>query len=251
MSQLAWKILNQVLYQLYKLVSLLSHPHQLHDVSSLSTAMSTSMEHIESGSTSAIPASVTLESSSSVDVLSLQYLTHQISNQHHSDNLLLVKEHAIQACKKIELKIRNSEKVEAVKACTQHLNHALTMISSFDKHQRSVLPQKRKLAPNTHIEPQLRFVSTKKKRQKATRLAKPSNDEIAKCIVSLDDVEIEVCGICFRENDSISYCSTVHWIQCYECDMWFHSSCVALDKENIDENTDAFICQTCTDALRE
>ena len=88
------------------------------DVSSLSTAMSTSMEHIESGSTSAIPASVTLESSSSVDVLSLQYLTHQISNQQHSDNLLLVKEHAIQACKKIELKIRNSEKVEAVKACT-------------------------------------------------------------------------------------------------------------------------------------
>ena len=65
---------------------------------------------------------------------------------------------------KFELEIRNSEKIEAIKACRQHLNNALTILSSFDKHEHSVLPQKRKVAPNTHIQPQLRFLSTKKKR---------------------------------------------------------------------------------------
>ena len=60
------------------------------------------------------------------------------------------------------------------------------------------------------------------------------------CIETLDDVEIDACGICYRENDAKSHCSTV---QCSECDTWFRSSCFALDKENVD-----FICQTCTDA---
>ena len=203
---------------------------------------STSIEHIKLGSASTISStSVTLESFSSVDVSSLQYLTHQISNQQNSDDLLLVREHAIETCKKIELAICNSESVDAIKACRQHLNNALTIMSSVDKRKHSVLPQKRKIAPNAHIQPQLRFISTKKKQQKKPRLAKPSNDEIAKCIETLDDVEIEVCGICFRENDN-SYCSTVDWIQCSECDMWFHCSCVASDNENID---DIYICPTC------
>ena len=85
---------------------------------------------------------------------SLQYLTHQISNQQNSDDLL-VREHAIETCKKIELAICNSESVDAIKACRQHLNNALTIMSSVDKRKHSVLPQKRKIAPNAHIQPQL------------------------------------------------------------------------------------------------
>ena len=111
---------------------------------------STSIEHIKSGSASTISStSVTLESFSSVDVSSLQYLTHQISNQQNSDDLL-VREHAIETCKKIELAICNSESVDAIKACRQHLNNALTIV---DKRKHSVLPQKRKIAPNAHIQP--------------------------------------------------------------------------------------------------
>jgi hypothetical protein len=95
------------------------------------------------------------------------------------------------------------------------------------------------------IQPQLRFFSTKKKQDKKPRLAKPGADEIAKCLETLDEVEIDVCGICFRENDR-TYGSIVDWIQCCECDMWFHCSCVAADSENTDN---IYICFTCSNQV--
>ena len=41
-----------------------------------------------------------------------------------------------------------------------------------------------------------------RKREASKRLAKPSRDEIAKCREILADVDIKVCGICFKEDDN-------------------------------------------------
>ena len=69
------------------------------------------------------------------------------------------------------------------------------------------------------MEIQLRFHFTKKKHYVKPRLAKPNHEEVSnvlrsvKCIENFEDVEIEVCGICFSVNDR-SLEKNFAWIQC-------------------------------------
>ena len=75
-------------------------------------------------------------------------------------------------------------------------------------------------------------------------MAKPSRNEISQCKLDLNKVEIKVCAICFKENDSKTS-DTVEWIECRKCRMWVHLFC--LDKQNNSDisTTDDYICQQC------
>ena len=60
---------------------------------------------------------------------------------------------------------------------------------------------KKRPAWNAHSETQLWFHSTKKKCKAKPQLAKPKQEEMAKCIEDFKEIDIEVCGICLSEND--------------------------------------------------
>ena len=63
---------------------------------------------------------------------------------------------------------------------------------------------KKRPAPNAHSETQLRFYLTKKRKVKP-HLAKPNSEEMVKCMDDLEEVEVEICGVCFCENDQHNY----------------------------------------------
>ena len=82
---------------------------------------------------------------------------------------------------------------------------------------------------------QVRFKSTKKPWEtKSQSLKKPTSDDVDKCIETMEDVDVAVCGVCFREDDCTGQ-SLVNWIQCM-CTVW----CVDSEPDNI------FMCHYCS-----
>ena len=60
------------------------------------------------------------------DVSSLQYLSHQISNQENLNDISTMQETAISTCKQMELVLQDCTNIEAIRARRKHLNAALT-----------------------------------------------------------------------------------------------------------------------------
>jgi hypothetical protein len=172
------------------------------------------------------------------DISSLQYLTHQISNQYDAGDIL-AREKAISTCKKMELALRDCTNIEAIRSGKKHLDAGLTLVTSLQHHDIAALPVKKKPAANAQSKTQVRFFSTKKKRKVKPRLAKPKREELTKCIEDFEDLEVDVCAVCFRENDK-KISGDVDWVQCQICDMWYHQSCVGT---NVD--LDYFTCPYC------
>lgn len=82
----------------------------------------------------------------------------------------------------------------------------------------------------------MRFKSTKKPWEtKSQSLKKPTSDDVDKCIETMEDVDVAVCGVCFREDDCTGQ-SLVNWIQCEMCTVW----CVDSEPDNI------FMCHYCS-----
>lgn len=50
-----------------------------------------------------------------------------------------------------------------------------------------------------------------------------------------EDVPCGVCGVIYGTDDKV-------WIQCSECELWFHTSCVNIDEGSI---PDVFMCPDC------
>ena len=73
-------------------------------------------------------------------------------------------------------------------------------------------------------------------------LKTPNDQEKGQCIEKLNEVDIAVCGTCLREEDG-SGNRLVQWIECDNCSIWYHKSCVV--EINDDENDDVFICHFC------
>lgn len=69
-------------------------------------------------------------------------------------------------------------------------------------------------------------------------MSKPDEQQRGKCIEQMDEIDIVVCGLCLREEDSNSQ-SLVKWIECELCGAWYHESCAGVNEE------DAFICNIC------
>jgi hypothetical protein len=171
---------------------------------------------------------------------SLEYLETHVnagSTKHSS-----AKDRALSMCKEIEVSLLECTNTDAIIAGTKHLQSAFTVIKAVQSKQPapSSLSNKKRLAPNSNMEKQVRFKSTKKQRVlKHKTLTKPNSDDVDKCIEAMEEVDVVVCGICFRENDATGQ-TLVNWIQCETCYIWYHDVCV-----NTDQIDDIFVCGFC------
>ena len=99
----------------------------------------------------------------------------------------------------------------------------MTVIKSIEINRTDeppCFPTRKRPAPNTNAEKQIRFKSTKKKRiSSVTSLSKPDEQQKEKCIEQMDEIDIVVCGLCLREEDRNSQ-SLVKWTECELCGAW-------------------------------
>ena len=144
----------------------------------------------------------------------------------------------ITVCKKIEVALGAAKNLDILKATHKHLNAALATINARHITDNTFTARKRS-APNSNSEQQVRFHSTKKKREQKARVSKPSEEELVSCKGNLENVEIKACGLCLFETDNQDG-NDVDWIQCDTCSMWFHLSCV-----EIHTTTEKFYCKFC------
>ena len=133
--------------------------------------------------------------------------------------------------------------IDAVTISMTHVRTAISVIKALQVNrnpQLSIIPRKR-VAPNANNEKQLRFHSTIKKRKIVSRWAKPTEAEVEECRENLMDIEVKVCGICYKEDDS-STCSQVHWMQCGSCFLWVHEHCIS----RVQSNDSGYKCGYCS-----
>ena len=153
------------------------------------------------------------------DVSSLDYLSSQVNNDSKTST---VHDRSIETCKKIEIALMRTTSIDAVKTAEKHLKAALAILNATEVSES--LNAHKRVAPNTHIQQQIRFHSTKKKRQHKQKLSKPNEEELLSCHDELYRTEITVCGICLKEHDAESG-QTLQWIQCDNCNIWLHQTC--------------------------
>ena len=97
--------------------------------------------------------------------------------------------------------------------------------------------QRKRCSPSMHNEKQS-FYATKKKRPKSQNSSpKPTSDEAQSSRLLLADVEVLVCGICFKEDDN-AVDDLVEWIECENCGMWAYYNCAFA-------KGDDFCCRNC------
>ena len=171
------------------------------------------------------------------DISSLDYLSSQVQAKTTSE-LNTLKEKAVTSCKKIEIALGSAANVDIIRAAQKHLNAALTIINAKHVTTNALIARKRP-APNSNSEQQVRFHCTKKKREQKARVSKPSKEELVNCQDELQNVEIKVCGLCLFESDH-QHGDNVNWIECDTCGMWFHQSCVGVNTA-----TENFHCKFC------
>ena len=116
---------------------------------------------------------------------------------------------------------------EALSAARMHLNNAISVLKGISSTDIEPLEGQEKIAPNRNFEKQLRFYSTKKKREPRTKvLAKPTMEDKAKVRDAMKDVQATLWGICFEESDK-STKAVVDWLECSRCYLWVHVECDA------------------------
>lgn len=147
---------------------------------------------------------------------------------------------AVKMCKEIEAELLNCQDVDAITAGMKHLSSALMVIRSMNNNPRnSSFPVKKRPAPNANCEKQFRFKSTKKKIEHVRKtLSKPNLDEMKECVEKLDEIEVDVCGLCLQPDDKTGN-AVVNWVECLLCGTWYHELCVKTD------SLDDFICDVC------
>ena len=160
-----------------------------------------------------------------------------------SDEASTSRTKALELCKQIETTVLNCTNVSAINNGMKHLHAALMVIRSMNNNpcrDTSFLVRKRP-ASNANSDVQFRFKSTKRKKESTRQtLSKPNKDEMDTCIENLDEIEVNVCGICLQTNDGC-HSSFVDWIECQFCQIWYHQNCV--DSEDSDDLI--FICPLC------
>ena len=153
-----------------------------------------------------------------------------------------------------QLLATDSKDCDTLKAGITHLRQAIgTMKSMQSDSSKEKLVPVTSIAPNTNMQCQTRFHSTKKRRVSSDhlQLTKPTPTQVDECIRSLSENipsdEVRVCGVCFREEDFIQSGSSnepVQWINCTNCLTWLHVSCagISVPQQSIPLN---FSCKFC------
>ena len=160
------------------------------------------------------------------------YLT-QGSSSHGGSHLKRVKNEVVTLANEIQLITRESDNEEVVKAGLEHLKNAVSIMKALQKKDTTSsdsLAPARYIAPNANSEVQMRFHSTKRKRQASTTpgLKKPTLQQMDTCVNEMSnqvDSVVKVCGICFMEDDNTISSQEVLWIQCSYCSLWLHTAC--------------------------
>ena len=119
---------------------------------------------------------------------------------------------------------------DALNAASKHVNSAVTILQANIEYQKTELPVRKRHILNENHETQFQFHSTKKKKQQATSLTKPTNEECIFAEQTLSSKEVCVCSICFREDDGGKE-DTVKWTQCSKFYLWFHCLCVGTESK--------------------
>jgi hypothetical protein len=86
---------------------------------------------------------------------------------------------------------------------------------------------------------QKQFYSTRRKRTSSMRWSKPSIVEEKEASEKIQKMNIDVCNVCWRENDTVES-DEVDWISCEVCGVWLHLSC-----SGHDQSSTAFVCDIC------
>ena len=129
---------------------------------------------------------------------------------------------------------------DIVNTVSSHLTSAISLLKATQtREETDVFPVRKRPAPNANSDKQLRFRSTKKKRDKGSRWAKPDEEEMSLGKRRLEQTDVEVCGVCFKQNDP-SNSEVIEWIQCGGCNLWVHSLCADYDTEDRE-----FLCGNC------
>ena len=110
--------------------------------------------------------------------------------------------------------------------------------------QNQTLKQLHAPPPNASHSQQLRFYSTKKKRQLAPRWSKPSSNEYQAARKKICTADVKLCAVCWKEDDT-NNSNEVLWIACTKCDLWMHKSCIKMP--TIENNE--FYCETANSHL--
>ena len=123
----------------------------------------------------------------------------------------------------------------------KHLNSAITITEAAQVNAAEQcvlsLPVTKKFSPDALHEKQLRFYPTKRKRERTQSCTKPTLEEVESTKEKLNNTDVVVCGICFKEDDKCRD-KSIEWIQCGRCEIWMHSLCA----NQCDDN---FVCDHC------
>ena len=142
----------------------------------------------------------------------------------------------------LQLLVTKCNDVNALDVSNNHIGNAVSVLIALqDNPSISQLPVRKRPSSNALAEKQS-FYSTRQKKATVKTLAKPSSEEIIKCKEVLKDVEIIVCAICLKEDDS-GHSEDIDWMQCLKCKRWFHLCCLQQDNAvSIDHDYHCTLC---------
>ena len=85
------------------------------------------------------------------------------------------------------------------------------MVKAIENHSDITIKEVRKIVPNKNNDQQLRYYSTKKKRESIRQMGKPTLGEFRASAQNLDKVDVLLCGYCHKEDDE-SISEKVMWV---------------------------------------
>ena len=111
---------------------------------------------------------------------------------------------------------KSIDSAEGLQAASQHLTSAISIMKAPESQMpQQVLPCQKRPAPNARLEPQVRYHSTKKKREKLKSLSKPSTAQTIQAKEMLESGDVRLCSVCLKEDDE-EQTEEVEWhkVQC-------------------------------------
>jgi hypothetical protein len=159
-------------------------------------------------------------------------------NTESSDATITLKQQLITKLQHLQNIVISCNDIISLNESNKKLDSIISLIT-----QDKVLPVKRKIAPNTNIEKQPKFYSTKKKRKlNNCSISRSTAKQKIEAINYLTSIEAKFCGSCLKEDDVNYETDNIPWVQCESCALWLHLSCTVPKLTDI---PDDFICHFC------
>lgn len=143
--------------------------------------------------------------------------------------------------------LQTRKNVDTIKAMVKHINTAISVGLGLEDicDSANTFDSKHNFPSNKKFETQRsKFFSTKRKSLKRNKLKlkKPGRMECDKLTQELQSITPSQCAICNKMEDS-GTSDNILWIQCTNCETWFHTECISQDVGNNEE----FYCNFCND----